>query len=498
LKQGFEKYDVDFKSLQESEYWIEVHDFYKTHIEEIAPLIDRVEKKYGMDFETARDSILYEVTKGHIGAKYRENLFSKKRSIWTLKYISFLLFSLPSGFLNFIFTHFLKSRKYDVLYEEMWEERSWFSRFYKYIDSEISEKNRAILFDHPAPAKPFWKEKINGWSGDSVNRRYGAFLFEWREVLKVFWKEALFFWKLWKSSKETNLTYIYLRFLRKVLLYKTQVQKVEAKNLIMAGDYYWNPVKYFQFKKRIRNIVLIQHNIKDDLINRTFIYCDFYFTHSEDSNSKVEGVGRAKLISVGSFQLIPFLEKTKLEYDILFINQTVHDNLKQGASLLLDQEKLIEEHEILLQNFQRYISERDIKAIYVAKPGYVEKEPFLSAKEILGEKIEFVGAYGSNMFQLVQKSKLILNMYSSVGREAYGLDKRVLWINYNECCSIFKQDVDKEELHTLLENGYGTFRDRVDLLLSDSDEVDIHFQNLKREYMNIEDNPAKILKTYLK
>jgi hypothetical protein len=498
LQEEYKKYDVDFKSLRDNEYWIEVYTFYKENIEKIAPLIDRVQKKYGMDFETSRDAILYEITNAHLGKAYRKNLFSKQRVSWTLKYILFLIFSLFSGFLNFLISPFIKSQKYDVLYEEMWEERSWFSRFYKYIDVEIPEKSRAILFTHPAPAKPFWSEKVAEWNGEIVNRRFGAFLFEWKEVIKTF-PEIFFFWKLWKSSKNINITYIYLRFLRKILLYKTQVQKVEAKNLIMAGDYYWNPTKYFQFKKQIKNIILIQHNMKVDLLNNTFQYSDFHFLHSEDAIKNMESFGKSNLIPVGSFQLIPFLEKVDLEYDILFINQTVFDDM--SGHRLLNQENLQKEHNILINNFYKYMSKnKDLKAIYVAKPGYIKKEPFLSVEEKFKnlDNVEFTGAYGSDMFKIVQKSKLIVNMYSSVGREAYGLDKRVLWINYNKVCSTFKQNVDSDELHILLENNYYVFEQRMNSLLSNSDEVKEHFNKLKKEYMNIEGNPAKTLIRFLK
>ncbi|EJF06913.1 hypothetical protein ThvES_00010070 [Thiovulum sp. ES] len=498
MPEEYKKYDVDFKSLRNNEYWIEIHTFYKENIEKIAPLIDRIQEKYGMDFETARDSILYEIVNAHAGTDHRKKLFSKKRYSWSLKYILFFIFSLFSGFINLLISPFLKNRNFDILYEEMWEENSWFSRFYKYIDIELpKDKTRAILFDHPAPAKPFFKKpRISMWNDEVINRRYGAFIFDWKEVLRVLWKEKFSFFRLWKFSKDFNFTYIYFRFLRKILLYKTQVQKVKAKNLIMAGDYYWNPVKYFQFKKSISNIILIQHNIKASGIRqRAFLYADYYFTHSEDSNYKMEGVGKTKLISVGSFQLIPFLQKKEIEYDILFINQTVYDKLKEGTPLL-DQEKLQKEHNILIENFYKYIyKNKDLKAIYIAKPGYTNREPFLSVEEKFKdlENVKFTSAYGSNMFDLVQKSKIIINMYSSVGREAYGLDKKVLWINYNHSCTIFNQNVDFEDLHILLDNSYDAFKSRIDLFLSNSDEVDQHFEKLKKKYMNIQENSANII-----
>jgi hypothetical protein len=499
LPEDFKKYGVNFKSLENNEYWLEAYDFYTKNIKNIAPLIDRVQKNYGMDFETARDSILYEVINGF--QYFKSNIHSKQRNSWALKYIVFFVFLLSSGLINLLISAFIKKHKFDILYEEMWEQNSLFSRFYKYIDVELpKEKSRAVLFDHPAPAKPFFKKpKISMWNDEVINRRFGAFVFDWKEVLKVILKDSFFFLKLWKLSKNSNTTYIYFRFLRKFLLYKTQVQKVEAKNLIMAGDYYWNPIKYFQFKKNIQNILLIQHNMKVNIINNTFQYSDFHFLHSEDAIKNMEFYGNSQLLAVGSFQLIPFLEKVKQEYDILFINQTIFDNLKKNYPTL-SQEKLQQEHETLIENFHKYLLENpSLKVIYVAKPDYVTKEPFMSVEKKMKDlkNISFIGAYGFDMFEIIQKSKIIINMYSSVGREAYGLDKPVLWVNYNKVCSVFKQGVDAEDLHVILNNSYKEFRKKVDLLLSGNREVEKHFQKLKQEYMNINENPAKVLTNYL-
>jgi hypothetical protein len=502
MKHGFEQYAVNFKSLRDNVYWQEIYKTYSDNIDDIAPLIKRVQKKYGMDFETARDSILYELTNSFINESNRKKLFNKNRLKWFLNYLLFMLAIAFSGFIDFILSPFKKRVKVDVIYEEMWKKNGLYRRFYKYIDKELQNSTvRTVLFNHPAPTKELFSVNIEGWNGEIINRRYSAFIFEAGEVNRVIYKDFLFFFKLWQISKNINITYLYIRFLRKIVLYKSQIHKIKANHIIMAADYYWNPIKYHQFKKNIKNIILIQHNMKTNIINNTFQYSDLHLLHSRDAIKNMEGFGNSKLLPVGSFQLIPFIEKVDLKYDIFFINQTVHDNLT-NIYTLLDQKKLIEQFEILIENFSRYLSEhKHIKAVYVAKAKDREKTPFTEVKYRLSNltNIDFYATYGSDTFQLLQQSKLVINMYSSVGREAYGLDKRVLWVNYKHSCSTFGQNIEKEELHTLIDdNSYEIFKDRVDLLLSDNEEVKQHFKNLKEEYMNIRENPAKLLAKQIK
>ena len=107
--------------------------------------------------------------------------------------------------------------------------------------------------------------------------------------------------------------------------------------------------------------------------------------------------------------------------------------------------------------------------------------------------ITFKEAYGKETFTYVNQSEVIINMYSSVGIESYGLDKKVLWINYKHCCDVFKYDTE-EDLHVMInDNSYKAFEERVNLLLSDNKDVDNHYKKLKEKYMNIQENPAKIV-----
>ena len=163
----------------------------------------------------------------------------------------------------------------------------------------------------------------------------------------------------------------------------------------------------------------------------------------------------------------------------------------------LNQERLIDNYHLLINNFKLYLEKHsNIKSIYVAKHTTINSEPSTTVKEKFKNisNIKFIGAYGPKTFELIKKSKLVINMYSSLGFEAYGLDKRVLWVNYNRCCDLFKYDVENEDIHVLInDTSYESFEERVNLLLSENSDVDKHYIKLKEKYMNIQDNPAEIV-----
>ena len=488
---------VDFKSLQDNEAWQSVYTLYTSHINIFSFIINRVHKRYGMDVTTARDAVLYELISSYYEPSHRKVLHERKPFKWFFVYLFFLIGVLCSGIINFFFTLFQKNEKIDILYDEMWSENSWYNRFYKYIDAEIeSDYSKALLYAHPGITKDLFGIKVNGWSGKIINRRYKSFLFHPRLSCSIFLKEFSFIWPLLKLSKNINIFFFYLRLLKRLLIYSSQIENVNATVLIAAGDYYWNPLKYHAYKKSISNIMLIQHNYKNEyLYNRLFQYCDHYFAHSQTAIDKLEGMPFSKKHAIGSFQLIPFLQPTNPSYDILFVSQQVYDNY-QNTLPSLDQDKLIKQHNILMDNFKMYLLENpNMRCLYITKPSYLSREPALSLEEEFKDikNLQFLEAYGEKMFDLISKSKLIINMYSSIGFEAYGLNKKVLWINYDHCCSAMKYDTEEEALHILIaDNSYDTFKKRVNLLLSENSEVNEHYQSLKEKYMNIQKNPAKI------
>jgi len=485
-----------FDNLSDSEEWKSVENLYKENQAELSVLQTNLVNKYGFSKVLAEDSILYELS----GFVYNENTSFKNFFFFNLLlfYTIFLFLVLIFPIL-FVYRIFRKKYAYAILFEEMWDSRSLYSRFYKGIYNHIKSKDIALLLTSPNLKKETSIKNIEGWNDNVVDTRMSNLLYDYKIVYKIFKNDYLFGVTLFKASNKVNLLYIYLRLLRRMLMHSSQVDTVSSKVIISAVDYYWNPIKYFYYKKNIDKIVLIQHNHKYNyLYGRALMYCDNYFAHSTHSIDKISINQDSVIKSIGSLQVYDFIKnsKDKLKYDILFINQTVNDNLKDGTPLL-DQDLLIKSHSKLIDNFTQYLNKnKDIKVVYMTKPTYMEVEPAKSIRKSFdtNKNIDFFSAYGKSTFDLVSKSKVIINMYSSVGREAYGMDKKVLWVNYDNCCSLFDLDIAEDDIHTLVtDNSYQAFEERINLLLSDDKEVDNHYKKLKEKYMNIQENPAKII-----
>ena len=490
-------FNSKFSNIDDIDEWLVVEKIYKENEKRISIIKNNLVEKYGFDEVLAEDSILYELSllvyKNHA-------LFKGKRLFHFFLYytIQFILFILSP--LLFLHNLFQKKYSYSLLFEEMWDERSLYSRFYQQIDIHIKKNISSALFlTTPSLKKITDINKIQGWESSIIDSRNNNIFYNYKIVLKMIKSDYSFGFSLYKASVNIDLLYLYIRILRRILMHSSQVNNIKADIIISAVDYYWNPIKYYYYKKKINHVILTQHNHKDNyLFGRALMYSDYYFAHSNDSIDKMSINQNATIKSIGSLQLVDFLGKKdeSPKYDILFINQTVNDNLTL-CSPLLNQSLLIKSHAILIDNFYKYTNNhRDIKIAYMTKPTYMDIEPAKGVRKIFDNynNIDFIEAYGQETFTLVNSAKLIINMYSSVGRESYGLDKRTLWINYNNCCDLFDLDIENDDIHTLVTNtSYKAFEDRVDLLLSDNREVDEHYRKLKEKYMNIQGNPAKIV-----
>ncbi|MDQ1341086.1 MAG: hypothetical protein QG567_2244 [Campylobacterota bacterium] len=489
--------NVDFESLNGNRDWLEVYALYQENIEIFSEIIEQTMHRYDMTKIQARDAVLYELMSANYERYHRESLHSRNRVKWSFVYIATFSGLFLSGLLSLFVIQ--RKLKFNLLFEEMFAKDGWNKRFYRYITQILSNKtiSKAILYTHPGIAKDIFNKSIEQWDGNVINRRYSSLLFGFKESFLMISKNLFFIHRLFKLSKNLNIIYIYLRIIRKHLLYSSQIKNIEADVMVAAGDYYWNPIKYFVYKKNVKNIILLQHNFKNEYLhNRLFQYCDFYYAHSKQAIEKLEGIPFTKKYAIGSFQLLPYLKDVPIEYDIMFINQTVNDNLT-NVYPDLDQEQLIVSYYILIDNFKQYMQQHpNLKAIYVAKGETIDSEPSITVKKMFQNipNVTFEGAYGPKTFEVVKKSALIINMYSSVGFEAYGFDKKVLWINYNGCCDVFKYDTEEESLHVLKDStDYNTFANRVDLLLSPDVTVIDYYKKLKEKYMNIQENPAKIV-----
>jgi hypothetical protein len=358
------------------------------------------------------------------------------------------------------------------------------------------------VLNFPSYSKSVQINQIEGIGTKSVFdiRRYNIF-FNTRLAFKVFFSDFFYFFTL--SQYKTNgldLSVLYIKLLRKMLIYTTQGSFLDTKILISASDYYWNPYKYYFFKKMgVKNIFLIQHNFVGDYItNNFYLSCDYYFAHSQLAIEKKMGFYTKNQLAIGSLQLCPFLNhQMPIQYDLLIIDQPVHDLYMVKSRDKGDKNDIITHYNLLLNNIKDYLlKNKTINAIYISKPGAMSKDTFSSIHTLFKDvgNITFKETYGKVTFDYINQSKLLINMYSSAGIEAYGLDKKVLWVNYNNSCDVFKYDLEDEDLHVLIHNTSSeVFEEKVDFLLSENEETNQHYKKLKEKYMNIQENPAKII-----
>jgi hypothetical protein len=475
--------------------WLNIQKLYLANHSAINEIVSHINLTYKIPKKVIRDQIKKELI------VFTEKTPSANVILNFLKYYSSLFFVFFSGII-FVFTK--KQRiDCDVLYEELWDRRSLFSRFYVYIDKFLSSSlNSSVLLNFPGYSQDTQLNAIEGLDGKKVFdvRNYNV-LYDYKIAFKFSILDFFYIKKLFSlKTKKLNILILYLKLIRKILIYKTQSSLINTKVLISASDYYWNPFKYYFFKKSgIENIFLIQHNFVGDYItNNFYLSCDYYFAHSQMAINKKIGFYNKKQFPIGSLQLSPFLNtKKNILYDILIIDQPVHELVMVASREGGSKKDIIHQYYIFLNNLKNYlIVHKNKNVVYILKPGAFKKESFLNISDIFAnvKNITFKEVYGKETFTCISQSELIINMYSSVGVEAYGLSKRVLWINYNNCCDIFKYDTENEDLHILInDSSYEAFEKKVNLLLSKNKDIDEHYNKLKEKYMNIQENPAKIV-----
>ncbi len=475
--------------------WINIQKLYLENHRSINALVNHISGFFDIPKKIVRDQIKKEFI------AMTEKPSKANIVINFIRHYTFLFFILFSGIV-FIFQS-KKKVKADVLFEELWDQRSLYSRFYNYIDNYLPKQIKSgIVLNFPGYSKNAQADKIEHAQNKDIFdiRQYNLF-FKTGITLKIFFFSFFYFFQLLRyKTINLDLFLLYLKLVRKILIYTTQASLLETKILISAADYYWNPFKYYFFKQGgVKNILLIQHNfVGDYIVNNFYLSCDYYFAHSQLAINKKIGFYNKNQFPIGSLQLSPFLEKSEnILYDLLIIDQPVHELIMVKSRDGGDKDAIIKQFYSLLNNIKNYLMiHKNKKAIYVLKPNAMKKETFHDIKNIFHdvENIIFKEVYGKQTFNYVAQSRLILNMYSSVGIEAYGLDKKVLWINYDNCCDIFKYDVEQEDLHILIhDTSYDAFEKRVDMLLSDTLEVNEHYAKLKEKYMNIQENPASVI-----
>lgn len=503
------------KQFKHNNHFNKFYKFYNENLQDLEIVFVKLSNKYDIPFDIVKNALLKEIQMS-FGDKSKERVFDKKCITKNFfKYYSVLIFIFFNSLLS-LFTR-KKVKRVDVFYEELWDKGSLYSRFYTYIDNYIGNYTKALLLTSVSNHKKTDSINIEKNIHEIVDIRRFNNYYDFQIAIKIIKNEFFYFLKLNKVTKKVNLDLItiYLKVLRKILIYSTQTKNIESKVIVAAADYYWNPLKYFIFKKKCGEVILLQHNYKVQKANHIqtlFIACDYFFAHSskaldsfkyyeDDKKQKLifNGLYAKERIAIGSIQLSPYVkEEYNKDIDILIIHQTVDHNF--GITWKgLDQAELIRSYYKLLENLSNYLEEnKNLNVFYIYKgieSCDTRDEKLIKKAEIIlsGKNVKFTPAYGHKTFNLVSRTNIMINMYSSVGIEALGLNTKVLWVNYNNVCDIFSYEKYHEDIDTLIDDSYGYFKQKIDTLLENTKEVDGFYKQLKQRDMNIQESPAKIV-----
>jgi len=464
-----------------------------------------IRKLYPISEEDINNQIvkdIYNIYKSGVSGSYFNRKLTIKDYAYTILFYMYLIFSLP---VSFIYYSFKKRMKFDVVYEEIWPGNySTYKRFYSYIDNFLDGSKTSLLI---SPVYKAWKKvdmKDEYLTKQLIDRRFSNYIFHYSDILRLLKTDIFTIFSLFQESKRSNvnLVIMYLRIIRRILFYKAQTYKTSATVLVGANDYYWNPIKYFIFKNNgFKNIILLQHNSKHHINeNSLYIYCDIYFADSKDALLKSEYIIAKEKFAIGSIQLTPFLDnkQKKKEYDIF----VVHHPIKTGRydKNGLDKDAIFRMYEVFLDYLMIFSKKfPDISILYISKNYNDNDNEILYYQEINNRFKEFKNidckaVYGKDTYSLLNNSKVLINFFSSLGFQAYGFDSRVMWINFDNILDSLDLPNTKEDIDTLLEPNYEHFEEKLlNLLLNDSEDMKIFMENKKQQYMNIQENPAKVV-----
>jgi len=469
-----------------------IYEDNRSTIHEMAELLS---KHYDLSEQTVLDTIkkeIYLAQESHKRFEQKNNSFKS----WITFYLSILY-----SFLSSLFYRSPKKEHYDIVYEEMWLQNSWYKRVYSYLkfDSKFTE---AILFVPVYFIKPFRHLVFNEGTLPFINRYRSNYIFDREISAKVFRNEFFLFFTLLQLTRKSQYDFmqIYLRILRKVLIYTTQIKNINAKVIIGTGDYYWGPLKYEIYKKSFANIVLIQYALKNKFSSEgKWISCDYYFGYSRMlMEERCDGLDvKKEMLYCGNIQLTPFTDKIgsiDTAYDILFIHQPYYVDFFKKFDWL-DQESWKTEYLTLVKNIKRFADEfPQYSVCYFGKKGQDNPENNIYSKEVIdilnGDNIYQSYTSGYDSYMNLLKSTVIINQISTLGYDALGLNKKTLWINYGNILDGYEFDVREEAVDVLIDNSYEAFKNKILLLLSAQNDVAEFYKNRKKEYMNVTANPG--------
>lgn len=476
---------------------------YNENLESYQQLLNYIRVRYDMPKSYLENQIkkdIYNIYTAGLEESYFGYKVNVKEYIYVTIFYLYLLLSLP---FSFVYYFFIKKKKFDIIYEEIWPgHTSTYKRFYIYIDKFLNKYNSLLLI---CPLfKPLKKLKITDEYKYKkfINRGLSNYLFYYLDILNVLKNDLFTIYTLLYDSKKANINLIimYLRIIRRLLFYKAQTYNISSTVLVGANDYYWNPTKYYIFKNNgFKNIILLQHNYKHEIdVNSLYIYCDIYFADSKNALSVSEYIIAQEKHAIGNLQLSPFIEdKKNIEYDIFVVHHPIK-SAQYDYESGLNKDKVLYNYEIFLNFLETFAYKNpNITILYVSKTFKDNRINYFNENKQRLEKFEnikCITTYGKETYRYMNNSKVLINHFSSLGVQSYGLDLRVLWMNLDNLLDDLGLPNLEENIDVLIEAKYDVFESKLlNLLHNNSGEMKEFVKNKKELYMYIKENPAKIV-----
>jgi len=229
-----------------------------------------------------------------------------------------------------------------------------------------------------------------------------------------------------------------------------------------------------------------------------YTHCDYFFGFGSKQIDILSGMqcsNKIPLGSIGAYKAITNTANADVSMDIIFMesftpkenhffNQKVYD---QVISHLCALKKEMPE----LKIYYRY--HPGIRANIEAKDidYFHQLDSKLEQNNIITDPSIYPDSYVA-----IKHASLVVFYNSTIGIEALALNKRVLCCNYLRVPYLIS---DSAEMGVLVDSSYKVFKERVMYLLSSkSSEIDQYYINMRKDWMNLTNDPGElIVKTIL-
>lgn len=388
--------------------------------------------------------------------------------------------------------------KRDILYDMFGD--NIFSRFYKKINTNLNTFQKEIIYDYSVTKKNLSRYLT---SNTHSHIRQNKYFFEKNISKKIFLSEKNNFFVYFSLSKQYQMDVVLflLKILKEIALHETYSIGLNALILLSANDNSFSALKYYIYKKNgIKNIMLIQNGARgvnvEQFCGDLYTYCDYYFAYGELSLKNQKGMHCKNKYATGSL-LLSNQQSTINQYDLLFLEQFCMNEKDLNGF----KNATFEVYQKILHNLVEFSNaHKDLKIIYMVnenKRGLKHSPsnwyaPFIPKIDEILEHGNILVDYGdkNSPYDLLLKSKLVVVYSSGIGAEAIGIDKNVLFLNYNQLDFIPHEN----ENCVLTDDSFNAFEMKILNMLSLSREEHISLNTkVKENYMNFKDDVSDII-----